>query len=473
MSRRALSVLLLCFCLAAGPAAGDTDGMPRQIAAAFKNHGLDGSGTSIFVQAIDEDAPLLAFNEQVLRSPASIIKLLSSYAALDLLGPAYHWETEVLVTGPVRNGRLQGDLVLRGGGDPGMSTERFWTLLREIQAQGVREISGDLVIDDSLFEVNGGQPGDFDRQPYRAYNVLPNALLVNSNVVEFRVMRQEHGVVVYVDPPLQDFRVENRITTRRGSCGGFQRGVAFHLPEGFEGRHAILSGAFPSACTEYSLWRSVLPAPQFADALFRALWGQLGGRIDGDLRIETTPPEARQLLVYRSLPLNELLRHINKWSNNPMTRQLVLTLGLEHAGPPATPEKGRAAIDAWLAQRGLSVPGLWLENGSGLSRETRITAEGMGRLLLDAWQHPQMADFISSMPIAASDGTLRQRYQGDMRGKLSLKTGRLEDVASIAGLVQSRSGKRYAVVVIVNEKDAHRGPGIAIQDAVLSWVFER
>jgi len=472
MSRGALSILLLFFCLAAGPAAGETDSMPRQIAAAFKNHGLDGSGTSIFVQAIDEDEPLLAFNEKVLRSPASIIKLLSSYAALDLLGPAYRWETEVLVTGPVRNGRLEGDLVLRGGGDPGMSTERFWTLLREIQAQGVHEISGDLVIDETLFAVNGEQPGDFDRQPYRAYNVLPNALLVNSNAVEFRVMRREQGVVVYVDPPLQDFRVENRISTRQGGCGGFQRGVAFHLPEGFEGRHAILSGAFPSACTDYSLWRSVLPAPQFADALFRALWAQLGGRIDGNLRIEATPPEARQLLVYPSLPLNELLRHINKWSNNPMTRHLVLTLGLEHAGAPATPEKGRAAIDAWLAQRGLAMPGLWLENGSGLSRETRVTAEGMGRLLLDAWQHPQMADFISSMPIAALDGTLRRRYQGDMRGKLSLKTGRLDDVASIAGLVQSRSGKRYAVVIMVNEEDAHRGSGVAIQDAVLGWVFE-
>jgi D-alanyl-D-alanine carboxypeptidase/D-alanyl-D-alanine-endopeptidase (penicillin-binding protein 4) len=373
----------------------------------------------------------------------------------------------------VRNGRLEGDLVLRGGGDPGLTTERFWTLLREVRARGIRDIAGDLVIDDTLFAPNGEDPGDFDNQRYRAYNVLPSAVLVNSNTVEFRVMRDATGVSVYVDPPLEGFRVENRIGDRRGPCSGFQRGVAFDLPDGFDGRHAVLSGSFPTGCTEYSLWRSVLPAPQFADALFRALWRQLGGSIEGGLRIEAAPADAQQLLVYRSLPLNDQLRAINKWSNNPMTRHLLLTLGLEHAGPPATPEKGRAAVDAWLAAKGLAMPGLQLDNGSGLSRDTRVTAAGLGAMLLDAWSHPQMADFIASLPIAAHDGTLRRRYQGDMAGRLSLKTGRLDEVSAIAGVMQSRAGKRYVVVVILNAQDAHRGVGEAVHESVLRWVFER
>jgi D-alanyl-D-alanine carboxypeptidase/D-alanyl-D-alanine-endopeptidase (penicillin-binding protein 4) len=470
MFRGALAVLLLGLSMIPALSA---ETLPRPVAAALASHRLDGAGLSIFVQAVDATTPLLAFNENVSRSPASVIKLLTSYAALDLLGPAYTWNTEVLATGPVRNGRLEGDLVLRGGGDPGLTTERFWTLLREVRARGIRDIAGDLVIDDTLFAPNGEDPGDFDNQRYRAYNVLPSAVLVNSNTVEFRVMRDATGVSVYVDPPLEGFRVENRIGDRRGPCSGFQRGVAFDLPDGFAGRHAVLSGSFPTGCTEYSLWRSVLPAPQFADALFRALWRQLGGRIEGGLRIEAAPADAQQLLVYRSLPLNDQLRAINKWSNNPMTRHLLLTLGLEHAGPPATPEKGRAAVDAWLAAKGLAMPGLQLDNGSGLSRDTRVTAAGLGAMLLHAWDHPQMADFLASLPIAAHDGTLRRRYQGDMAGRLSLKTGRLDEVSAIAGVMQSRAGKRYVVVVILNAKDAHRGVGEAVHESVLRWVFER
>jgi D-alanyl-D-alanine carboxypeptidase/D-alanyl-D-alanine-endopeptidase (penicillin-binding protein 4) len=156
-----------------------------------------------------------------------------------------------------------------------------------------------------------------------------------------------------------------------------------------------------------------------------------------------------------------------------MTRHLLLTLGLEHAGAPATAEKGRAAVAAWLEAKGLAMPGLYLDNGSGLSRDTRVTAGGLGAMLLDAWRHPQMADFLASLPIAANDGTLRRRYAGDMAGRLSMKTGRLDEVSAIAGVMQSRSGQRYAVVVLLNAPDAHRGIGEAIQDTVLRWVFER
>ena len=412
MSRRAfvyLGFALILFSLLPPTSAdGRAESLPSPVLAALKNHNLDGSGLSIFVQAVDADAPLLAFNENVARNPASIIKLLTTYAALDRLGPAYRWETTVFVTGPVRDGRLAGDLVLRGGGDPGLSTERFWTLLREIRARGIVEISGDLVIDDTLFGINGELPGDFDRQPYRAYNVLPNAMLVNSNAVEFRVMRGRAGITVYVDPPLAGFRVENRIGSKPGACSGFQRGVAFDLPGGPEGHHAILSGKFPSGCTDYSLWRSVLSAPDFVNALFRALWSQLGGKIEGGLRLAPVPEDAEELFVHHSLPLVDLVRQINKWSNNPMTRHLFLSLGLEHAGVPATAEKSRAAVAAWLETRDLEMPGLYIDNGSGLSRRTRVTAAGFGAMLLDAWQHPQMADLMSSMPIAALDGTMRQ-----------------------------------------------------------------
>jgi serine-type D-Ala-D-Ala carboxypeptidase/endopeptidase (penicillin-binding protein 4) len=465
--------LLICLLLPAAVPGAAGDGLPPPVSAALKNHKVNGASVSIFVQAVDADAPLLAFNDDVARSPASVIKLLTTYAALDILGPAFQWQTEVWTTGPLRDGRLEGDLVLRGGGDPGLSTERFWTLLREIRARGITEIAGDLVIDETLFAPSEGTPGDFDGQPFRAYNVPPHALLINNNAVELRVTRQGNTVGTYLDPPLHDFRVENRITTRPGACDGFQRGVTFDLPAGLDGRHVVLGGAFPGGCTDFSLWRAVLPAPQYADALFRELWRQLGGRIEGGLRVEPVPDEAMRLFSYRSLPLAEQIRQINKWSNNPMTRHLLLTIGIAHGGAPGTPEKGREALAAWAERRGLEFPGIFVDNGSGLSRRTRITAGGLGRMLLDAWMHPQMAELLSSMPIAAMDGTLRSRFHGDMAGRLYLKTGRLDNVSALAGIMSSRSGTRYVVTIIVNAPQADGGPGAAVQDAVLRWVFNQ
>jgi serine-type D-Ala-D-Ala carboxypeptidase/endopeptidase (penicillin-binding protein 4) len=465
-----LTMILLAF---AATCATGAESLPPRVIATLKHHQMDGAGLSVFVQAVDAQEPVLAFNADVLRNPASIMKVVTSFAALDLLGPAYRWETEVWVTGPVRNRRLEGDLVLRGGGDPALTTERLWTMLREIRALGIEEIAGDLVIDDTLYAPNAERPGDMDRQPYRAYNVLPNAMLVNNNVVEFRIRREGRDVIVHADPPLHGLVVENRIASRQGSCTGFQRGVAFDLPNGFEGRRAVLSGQFPAGCKDYALWRSVMEAPHYTDALFRSLWRHLGGTIEGQLRLTPVPEDARKILSFPSRPLAEQLRDINKWSNNVMTRHLFLSLGIERHGPPGTPEKSREAINAWLEGRGLATPGLFVDNGSGLSRRARVTAAVFGRLLLDAWQHPYMPELVASMPIAAVDGTLRNRYHGDMAGRMHLKTGRLDGVSAIAGIVTSRSGRRHVVVVIMNEPDAHRGVGEAVHETLLRWVIDR
>jgi serine-type D-Ala-D-Ala carboxypeptidase/endopeptidase (penicillin-binding protein 4) len=465
-----LPLLLLILLGIAAPVPAAAENLPPRVVSALKNHQLDGSGLSVFVQAVDETEPLLTFNADVLRSPASIIKVLTSYAALDLLGPAFRWHTEVWVTGPVRNRRLEGDLILRGGGDPSLTTERLWTMLREIRALGITEIAGDLVIDDTLYAPNSERLGELDRQPYRAYNALPNAMLVNYNVVEFRIRRSDRGVIVHADPPLDGFEVENLITSRPGACTGFQRGVAFELPQGLEGRKAVLSGQFPAGCSEFTLWRAVMHPPQYTDALLRALWRHLGGTIEGDLRLAPVPANARRILAYPSRPLAEQLREINKWSNNVMTRHLLLTLGVERHGPPGTLEKGRQTLQDWLEDRGLAVPGTFIDNGAGLSRRTRITASMFGRMLVDAWHHPYMPELVASMPIASVDGTLRNRFRGDTAGRMHLKTGRLNDVSAIAGIVTSKSGRRYAVVVIMNEPNAHQGSGEAVQDALLRWV---
>ena len=450
--------------------------LPASIQRILDGHDLGTDGLSLFVQAVDADKPLLALNGGVSRSPASIIKVLTTFAALDLLGPAYTWRTSAYLGGAMTGDRLEGDLIVQGGGDPFLTTERFWTFLRGLRANGLRHVEGNLVIDNSFFESGDEDPGAFDGQPWRTYNVTPDAFLVNLKAVRFRIWRPTAGAAprVTTDPVIDNLAIDNRIGTRKGACQGFQRGVAFDLPNGLDSGTAILSGRFPSGCTDYSLWRTVLAPAEFAYGVFKPIWNDLGGSLSGDVRRGSVPEDTRSFSHLDSIPLSEVVRNINKFSNNVMTRQVFLTIGVESAGTPGTPEKARAAIDEWLKGRGLGDAGLYLDNGSGLSRDTRVSAGGLGEMLLQAWAHPLMPEFISSLALSGTDGTLRNRFRGtSMAGQMHIKTGRLDDVYSIAGYVQARSGRRYVVVSIHNDDSVHQGPGKELQDALLRWVYSR
>lgn len=450
--------------------------LPPSVQQILDGHSLRRDGLSIVVQAVNGTEPLLSLNADTPRSPASTIKLLTTFAALDLLGPAYNWQTEAWIRGSLADGRLDGNLILKGGGDPYLTTERFWTFLRELNAKGLREIDGDLVIDSSYFEPEPEEPGAFDGQPWRTYNVPPDALLVNLKAVQFRVYRPVNGGKprVMTDPALANLKIENRIGNARGACRGFQRGVAIDLPEGLNGNVVQLSGRFPTGCNEYSLYRTVMTPPEFAYGVFKPLWQQLGGSLSGNVRVGHVPDEAALFARFDSIPLAEVVRNVNKFSNNVMTRQLLLTLGAEKSSEPGTAAKGRAVVATWLQDMGLDTSGVFVENGSGLSRETRIPAGVMSEMLMAAWQHPYMPEFIASMPLSGMDGTMRNRFRGSpLAGRMHVKTGRLDHVYAIAGYVQAKSGTRYVVVVFHNDTDVHRGPGRELQNALLRWVYQQ
>ena len=450
--------------------------LPAAVQRILDGHDLSPDGLSLFIHPVDGDAPLLELNGEISRSPASIIKVVTTFAALDLLGPAHTWRTNAYLDGFLEGDRLKGDLILKGGGDPFLTTERFWTLLRGLRANGLRHIEGDLVIDNSYFDLPPEDPGAFDGQPWRTYNVAPDALLVNMKAVRFRIWRPAAGAAprIATDPVIANLSIDNRVGTGKGRCQGYQRGVAFDLPGGLDSDTAILSGRFPSGCREYSLWRTVMEPAEFTFGVFKPLWTELGGSISGQVRSGTAPEDEDTFSQHDSIPLAEVVRNINKFSNNVMTRQVFLTIGVDAAGTPGTPEKARAAIQTWMEERGLGSAGLYLDNGSGLSRETRINARGLGRMLLQAWEHPLMPEFISSLALSGTDGTLRNRFRGtDLAGRMHIKTGRLNGVYSIAGYVHARSGTRYVVVAIHNDADVHRGPGRELQDALLRWVYQR
>jgi D-alanyl-D-alanine carboxypeptidase/D-alanyl-D-alanine-endopeptidase (penicillin-binding protein 4) len=223
-----------------------------------------------------------------------------------------------------------------------------------------------------------------------------------------------------------------------------------------------------------SITRAVMRAPDFAFGVFKSYWQQSGGVLDGGLRLGPVPPGARLVLAYDSLALAEVIRLVNKYSSNVMARTLLLTLGAEKAGRPGSVAGGDRVIRDFLASRGIVVPDLVLENGSGLSRNERISAQGLADVLLDAWRSPYAAEFQASLPLSAVDGTLRRRFRSpDMEGRLRMKTGTLQDVSALAGYVNAASGKTYVTVVILNHPGAEHGAGEQVQAALIDWIFGR
>ncbi len=445
--------------------------VPGPVAEVLERHGVPLADASLYVQAVDAREPLVAHRADTPRNPASVIKLLTTLGALEVLGADYTWPTEVYAQGPLRDGRLEGDLVIKGYGDPYLTPERFWRLLSAVRHAGVREVTGDLVLDQSHFAPNRQGRGDFDGRPHRVYNALPAALTLGFQATRLSLYPEARGLRVVADPPSPHLRVENRMKLVDRPCSGRHHRPVLVIDDDGPGARVRLRGQYAAGCGERSYNRLVLdPEPHLAGA-FTALWQALGGTLGGGWRVAEAGEGARLLVRQDSPPLGEVIRGMNKYSNNLMSRHLLLTMGAEAHGAPATPEKGRRALADWLRRADLSLPGLVVDNGSGLSRDARISAAGVGALLEAAFAGPHMADFMASLSVAGTDGTMRRRLRtGEVAGRARIKTGSLNNVNTMAGYVLDRRGRRWAVVLMINHRGLMAWQGKQAQDALLRWV---
>lgn len=445
--------------------------LPREVRQALKQANIPEHAVGVWVQDVTADRPILAHEAERAMSPASTMKLVTTYAALELLGPAYTWKTEVYADGPVEGDVLKGDLILKGGGDPALTLENFWKLLREVRQQGIREIRGDLVLDTGLYQPRNGDPGAFDGRPYRPYNAGPEALLVNFKATSLRLLPEDTKVRVIADPAPATLRIDNQLRLGSGPCVDWDESVQTAVQKTPEQTTVTITGVFPGACGEKSLNLSLFANGDYVYGAFRQLWEEQGGVLRGGMRKGEATPDARLLASLDSKPLAEVVYNINKHSNNVMARQLLLAVGAlcEH---PSTPGSGARVVSHWLAAKGLDWNELVIENGSGLSRVERISPEHLGTLLVAAFRSPVMPEFMASLPVASVDGTMGKRLNGlDVAAQAHIKTGSLEGAKAIAGYVLDRQGRRIAVVCIINHPDA--GAGKAAQDALLEWVHDR
>lgn len=472
MIRALLPFLLLSVIVPCTVASEST--LPASLRSALDVRQLPDDSLSIYVEDLATGEVVLDLNSDVARNPASTLKLLTTLVALDVLGPAYKWHTNVYVLGDVEDGHLRGDLLIEGNGDPYLVTERVWQLLREVRQAGIHQIDGDLLLDDSYFDVEEEDPAAFDRQPLRAYNVAPNALMMNFKVVRywFEPDHDAKSVRVRLDPPLDNVNVDNRLSLQAGICRGFQRGITISANDAID--KMTFSGKFPSGCNQYAMDRTVLSHNEFAYGLVMSLWRESGGVFAGTWKNAVAPEDVEPIVEFRSLPLADVISRVNKHSNNVMARQILHTLSAEVLGRPGSEEGGRKVVREWLLENGMEFSELAFDNGAGLSRDARITAEDMGSMLRFAWRQPYMPEYLSSLSLSGLDGTLSRRFRDrTLAGKAHLKTGSMDHVTAISGYLQARSGRRFSVVALQNYEDVHRGPGEEVQEALLRWLYEQ
>ena len=457
---RLFKALLCLLALTSGIAAGQN--LPRSVHEALRAAGLPQSSVHIVVQDLATGRPSLRLNAQVPVNPASVMKLLTTYAALELLGPAYRWKTEVY-----RDGE---DVILRGYGDPKLDYESFWMLLRNLRGRGLRHIRGDFVLDRSYF--GPADQGGVDDDVFRPYNVGPDALLVNFKSLRFVFIPEDAGVRVFAEPAPPGLELVNTLKLSQGEC---PEGRAFRelIKAQFQASppRASFSGAYPVLCGERDLHVALHSPEDYLAGVIRLLWNEMGGSWTGAVREGGTPPTAQLAYTHESAPLAEIVRDINKFSNNVMARQLYLTLAAEMGGAPADPAQARLSLQQWLWLKNIRAPELVIENGSGLSRIERASASTIAALLQSAWRSRVMPEFVASLPVAALDGTMRKRLLGEaVAGHAHIKTGLLRDARSIAGYVLDRHGRRHAVVMIVNHPRAGAAQGA--MDALLAWIYD-
>jgi D-alanyl-D-alanine carboxypeptidase/D-alanyl-D-alanine-endopeptidase (penicillin-binding protein 4) len=447
--------------------------LPPKVQQALKAAKLQNDALSLVMLPLNGPGTPTVFNADVSVNPASTMKLVTTYAALEMLGPTHQWKTEFFTDGILNNGVLRGNLYLKGGGDPKLNMEKLWLLMRDLRANGVQQVTGDLVLDRSHFILPQlpvfNDDGNDENKPFL---VKPDSLMINLKALRFVARNDSGKVLVSVEPPIASIHIDNQVKVLASNkCTGDMRYNPVTQADG--SITVVVNGQLGEGCSSQT-YLSLLDHPTYAAGAVRAIWQELGGTILGKDRVDVVPGNAKLLAKAFSPDLAEIIRDINKFSNNTMAQQLFLSLGAKFRNE-ADGDDAKAAqrvVRQWLAKKGITAPHLVMENGSGLSRAERVSAREMATLLQAAWRSPYAAEFMSSLPLAGMDGTMRKRLKTtQMRGEAHIKTGTLNTVRAIAGFSRDINGNTWAVVAILN--DSRVGGTSSVLDEVLLDLYRQ
>jgi len=465
--------------------------IPKAVAASLDKNGIPQDAISISVSGIGAkniSKIVLDWRGTEAMNPASTMKVLTTLTGLDVLGPQYRWRTMLFTDGNIHQGVLKGNLYLQGTGDPKLIPEELARMMKGLQDLGIQKIDGNLIFDRSAYAASVMEQSTIDGESLRAYNVAPDPLLYAFRTLSFQMGKSRTADFIDNDytPALANFKIINEMQLVDRPCDSWKKDIRIEIsPESGNASPdqtiaAKFSGLFPRSCKEVGYNVVALDANTFLTRGFMAAWELAGGTwaqaptgSNG-----TVPITARPLLQFEGINLANDVQDINKFSNNVMARQLMLTLALEKMGKPATTENGELVIQSWLKKMGLQFPELVIENGSGLSHNEAISAQHMNALLITARNLPVADVFYNSLPLAGTDGTMKNRLMIQLRKFLHLKkkpeahikTGSLSDVRAISGYVISKSGKMYVVTSFINHPNAWKG--LEAHDQLLAWLLE-
>lgn len=457
--------------------------LPEPVARLLAENGMAPNAVSALV--LRGDQVIVSHLAERPMQPASTMKLVTTLVSLEQLGPVFRGRTELLTSADVKGDVLKGDLVLRGGADADLSGEVLETMLRALHNAGIRRIEGNLVLDRSLFNPARGDIGlpPFDEAPDAYYNVIPDALLVNKNMLQIDMRSTGSRMQLDMQPALSGVTIASNMKLVDADCAKWEDGWKLPQVVHTDGKiKVMLEGTYPKNCARTNSI-NVLERDAYIDGLFRLKWKQLGGKLNGKTVAGTAPLDARLLAEHRARALPEVVRDTNKPSDNALARTLFLSLGALEADPllgsrplpvvsdQTTYVRADATVRNWMRAHGIDDSGLVIENGSGLSRIERISPLQMGGVLRAGLRSNWAPEFLASMPIAATDGTMRRRLNGSpAAGRARLKTGTLRNVVAVAGYVPDATGVQNVVVAMVNDDLAGEGRGRAVVDALIDWV---
>ena len=452
----------------------NVNALPPTVEAALQRAGMTDTVLGVVAYPLSDKTSGLRLHADEPRQPGSTMKLVTTIVALERLGTNSRGRTDLLASVKPKDGVINGALYLRGGADTDLDWGALWGMLRQLREQGVAHIQGGLVVDRSLFNpprLDVGLP-PFDEAPEFQYNVIPDALNLNTSLLGFVLQSDDQALSARTSPVLPALRLDtSAMTLNDNACAKWEDTWQLPTVDADQGAPLLrFRGQFPRNCSR-QLDLNLVDRQWATAAAVRQIWSQLGGQISGPDVEGATPSDAVILTSHLGRPFAEVARGMMKRSDNPLTRLTYLRLGAKTAtAGEATLDAAAGSVREWFASKGIPVEGLVMDNGSGLSRSERITAHQMAAVLEVAYKGPYAPELLTSLPVAGVDGTLSRRFKGSLaEGRARMKTGTLRNVVALAGYVQDQYDRTWVVAATLNH-DSAPAKGHAVLDSIVEWV---
>ncbi|MGE3683638.1 MAG: D-alanyl-D-alanine carboxypeptidase/D-alanyl-D-alanine-endopeptidase [Bdellovibrionales bacterium] len=400
--------------------------------------------------------------------PASITKLVTATAVLRRLGPSFRFQTTLWSEAPVKEGVLKGDLILKGGGDSGFVSETMWFLVNEFVRTGITKVEGNVVVDDFEFDSIRADPSRVKDRVDRAYDAPVGAMSFNWNSINVYVRAGEKGKPphVYLDPVTNGYAVENKAKTVTGTDAD--------ISVAREGERIVVRGTMGVNSPETVAYKNVDDPVEWSGRNLIFFLGQRGITVTGKVVHGTRPSAARLLGKAESKPVRDHVADMMKFSNNYVAEMLTKALAAQNGNIPASLDKGMEIIRATLRDMGIADKNYGLINPSGLSRRNHMRPRDLAEILVQGFKHfPTFAELLASLPLAGTDGTLKNRMKGPpAQGWVRAKTGLLKGVVGLAGYAGHKDGSVKAFAFIYNGTGAKESSARGLFDRLATELVQ-